>query len=302
MTKIDLVTGFLGAGKTTFITYYVRHLMDQGLRVCILENDFGAVNIDRMLVESLGCDIEMVAGGCDYDCHRRRFRTKLIAMGMLGYDRVVVEPSGIYDPDEFYDALQEEPLDRWYEIGNVIAIVDARLPEELSEQSEYLLASEAATAGKIVFSHIETGAPEKVLAHLNRSLEKVHCRRKITPEDVICASWESLDYEKLADCGYEPSAYTKQPIMEENDYDTLYFMNHHLSAEDVKAVVPAILNDPACGHVIRIKGFLQTMDGWIELNATRETMDIRPIAAGQQILIVIGEHLNEAAVKTYFNP
>ena len=103
MTKIDLITGFLGAGKTTFITQYVRLLMEQGLRVCILENDFGAVNIDRMLVEQLGCDIEMVAGGCDYDCHRRRFRTKLIAMGMLGYDRVIVEPSGIYDVDEFYD-------------------------------------------------------------------------------------------------------------------------------------------------------------------------------------------------------
>ena len=43
----------------------------------------------------------MIAGGCDADCHRRRFRTKLIAMGMCGYDRVIVEPSGIYDVDEF---------------------------------------------------------------------------------------------------------------------------------------------------------------------------------------------------------
>lgn len=69
----------------------------------------------------------MVAGGCDKDCHRRRFKTKLIAMGMCGYDRVLVEPSGIFDVDEFFDALREEPLDQWYEIGNVIAIVDAKL-------------------------------------------------------------------------------------------------------------------------------------------------------------------------------
>lgn len=55
--------------------------------------------------------------GCDKDCHRRRFKTKLIAMGMCGYDRVLIEPSGIFDMDEFFDALHEEPLDRWYQIG-----------------------------------------------------------------------------------------------------------------------------------------------------------------------------------------
>ena len=86
-------------------------------------------------------------GDCDADCHRRRFKTKLIAMGMCGYDRVIVEPSGIFDVDEFFDALHEEPLDKWYEIGNVIAIVDAKLAEDLSAEADYLLASEVADAG-----------------------------------------------------------------------------------------------------------------------------------------------------------
>ena len=55
---------------------------------------------------------------------------------------------GIYDVDEFFDVLREEPLDQWYEIGNVIAILDARLEKNLSQQADYLLASEAANAGK----------------------------------------------------------------------------------------------------------------------------------------------------------
>ena len=58
-------------------------------------------------------------------------------MGMRGFDRVIVEPSGIYDVDEFFDTLQEEPLDEWYEIGSVIAIVDAKLEETLSPASDY---------------------------------------------------------------------------------------------------------------------------------------------------------------------
>ena len=119
MVKIDLITGFLGAGKTTFIRKYAKYLMDNGQNIGILENDFGAVNVDMMLLQDLmgeKCELEMVAGGCDYDCHVRRFKTKLISMAMCGYDRVIVEPSGIYDVDEFFDVLHEEPLDNWYEI------------------------------------------------------------------------------------------------------------------------------------------------------------------------------------------
>lgn len=46
---------------------------------------------------------------------------------MCGYDRVLIEPSGIFDVDDFFDTLYEEPLDRWYQIGNVITVVDAAL-------------------------------------------------------------------------------------------------------------------------------------------------------------------------------
>ena len=100
MVKVDLITGFLGSGKTTFIRKYVGHLLDMGQRIAILENDFGAVNVDMMLLKDLegdNCSLEMIAGGCDLDCHIRRTRTKLIALGMQGFDRVIVEPSGIYD-------------------------------------------------------------------------------------------------------------------------------------------------------------------------------------------------------------
>ena len=91
MVTIDLITGFLGSGKTTFIKKYAEYLMNQGLNIGILENDYGAVNVDMMLLQELEgekCELEMIAGGCDKETHRRRFRTKLIAMGMCGYDRI----------------------------------------------------------------------------------------------------------------------------------------------------------------------------------------------------------------------
>ena len=161
MITIDLITGFLGSGKTTFIERYARWLVAKGERVCILENDYGAINIDRVLLQDLlgpNCELEMVVGGDGAEAHQRRFRTKLISMAMLGYTRVLVEPSGIYDIDEFFDTLYEEPLDRWYEVGSVLAIVDARLKPALSPASRYLLASEAANAGKIILSKLPAAA------------------------------------------------------------------------------------------------------------------------------------------------
>lgn len=77
MIIIDLITGFLGSGKTTFIKKYARYLMDQGLKIGILENDFGAVNVDMLLLQELlgeQCDLEMVSGGCDKDCHIRKIQ------------------------------------------------------------------------------------------------------------------------------------------------------------------------------------------------------------------------------------
>ena len=153
MIKIDLITGFLGSGKTTFLKQYAKYLMAQGKNIGILENDFGAVNVDMLLLQELRgdqCELEMISGGCD----------KLISMGMSGYDRILVEPSGIYDVDEFFDTLFDEPLNRWYEAGSVITILDAGLDEKLSEEEEYLLASEAANAGKIVLSKVQNVSEE----------------------------------------------------------------------------------------------------------------------------------------------
>ena len=68
MVKVDLITGFLGSGKTTFIRKYAKYLMDEGNNIGILENDYGAVNVDMMLLQDLmgdNCELEMISGGGD---------------------------------------------------------------------------------------------------------------------------------------------------------------------------------------------------------------------------------------------
>lgn len=86
MVQVDLITGFLGSGKTTFMRHYARYMVQQGWNVCILENDFGAVNVDVMLLQDIlgdHCDMESISGGCDCDTHQRRMRTKAPQLDLI---------------------------------------------------------------------------------------------------------------------------------------------------------------------------------------------------------------------------
>ena len=302
--RVDLITGFLGSGKTTFLRQYAKHFLDKGEKICLLENDYGAVNVDLMLLKDLisdNCNMETVAGGCDADCHKRRFKTKLIAMGMLGYDRVIIEPSGIFDMDEFFDTLREEPLDRWYEIGTVIAIVDAMLPDKLSPASEYMLASQAASAGRMVLSRMDEcgGIKEDVISrvskHLNRSLSDIGCDRVMDQNKFFAGDIRALlpeEIDMIAASGYYLADYKKKYFTDDAGFSSVYIMDKGLSRADVTELCDKAFKEGIYGRVYRIKGFVKDGDTWLEVNATKNGIQMKPILDGQDVIIVIGEDLD----------
>ena len=309
MVKIDLITGFLGAGKTTFIRKYAKYLMDKGLSIGILENDYGAVNVDMMLLQDMSgdnCELEMVAGGCDYDCHRRRFKTKLISMGMCGYDRVIVEPSGIYDVDEFFDVLHEEPLDNWYEIGNVITIVDSKLDNDMSVHSDYMLACQLADAGSVILSRTKEADKSDIdntIVHLNNALKNVRCSR-VLDKEIICKDWDTFtekDYEKILNSGYVMENYTKLFSQDDEGFQSVYYMNKKFTKDELQKIIKEVMDDKKCGNIFRVKGFMKISDNsWIQLNATHNEIRIEPIDKGQEVIIIIGEELDKQRLDKHF--
>lgn len=304
MKKIDLITGFLGSGKTTFLKEYVKYLISIGENVCILENDFGAVNVDMMLLNDLrgdNCEIEMVAGGCDADCHKRRFKTKLIAMGMDDYTRIVIEPSGIFDVDELFDCLYEEPLSRWYEIGSVISIVDAKVDKALSESARAVLASEAACAGKIVLSKTQCCDAEDILQtkeYIQKSLNSIGCERDISG-DFIEKNWANFtnaDLESIINAGYQKACYTKR-LSDYEAFNTLCFLDERFSKDELVSLSEQIMQDSAYGNIIRVKGFCLEDGTWTEINADKTNIKVSSISDGQDVIIIIGEDIREEKIR-----
>ena len=327
MVKIDLITGFLGSGKTTFIREYAKYLLEKGEKICIIENDYGAVNIDMVLLQDLygeNCNLEMIVGGDGQEAHRRRFRTKLISMGMSGYTRVIIEPSGIYDVDEFFDVLYDEPLDRWYEIGNVISIVDAELVRDgrLEGMSRYLFMSEIACAGKIVISKLngKAGAKgendsegqnvitkkESIKNSINNIMAEFGLRKTASENDII--PWfnpekdfivkpfdeiSKEDFDKISTCGYRHSSYVKLPL-EDKQFTPLFYFDVEISEDKLREIAADLFKDNKAGRIIRIKGFVKTGDKTqIEINATEKEIKLNSVNSSRNVIIIIGEELNK---------
>lgn len=319
VTQVDLVTGFLGAGKTTFLLDYAKELVGRGERIGIIENDYGAINVDLLLLHrELGdrCRLEMVIGG-DPDCHRRRLKTKLIAMGIDRYDRVLVEPSGIFDVDEFLDLLYEEPLEHLLTLGNVITVVDAartvkcaadRESAGLSGDARYVLAEELSKAGCVIYSKAEElsdGEIGQVTEYLNACLTDIGCKRVLTERDVLrkpAEGFRKADYDRMERAGSCDYAYVKRTVLTEGSFRSEFFFHAELPEGSAKDLLKRIFADPGCGQLARIKGFVpREQEGqWLEINATPEKVEVRPCHVGQPVIIAIGENLDAERIGSYW--
>ena len=304
MIRLDLITGFLGAGKTTFLLRYADYLLRRGERLGILVYDHGALNVDLPLLGALRsdrCELETLAGGCDADCHRRRFRTKLIAMSMGDYDRVIIEPSGVFDMDEFFDTVHEPPLDRKYEIGSIITIVDAKLENSLSAEEDFFLASQAADAGAVVLSRCQLAAAEEIsgcLDHLDRAAAKIRCKEPLRSK-IVAKDWAFLtdeDFASLSNCGYVPADYVKTIAGSSGSFQSLPFLGLSLGTDALRKTTHVLFEDARYGRVLRVKGIVEDNGRFYQLNATPGEFQITPTDSGRPALLVIGMDLNEDAV------
>ncbi|MDR0198236.1 MAG: molybdopterin-guanine dinucleotide biosynthesis protein MobB [Methanomassiliicoccaceae archaeon] len=97
--RIAQVTGFLGSGKTSFLTKLAIELKDRGYRVAVIVNDVGHINVDQKVMSAHGLDVKEVAGGCICCEVQGTFTTTIMNLHMsFRPDIVLVEPTGVAIP------------------------------------------------------------------------------------------------------------------------------------------------------------------------------------------------------------
>ena len=141
-----------------------------------------------------------------------------------------------------------------------------------------------------------------------RAATMIRATTSFAPEEILTKDWAQLtgaDLAALASCGYRQASCEKLHFDEHESFSSLCFLEQHLTLQQLQAAADRLFADRACGHVLRVKGFApdpQGTTGWLELNATAAGKTLAPIPQGQDVLIVIGEGLDKAAIEARLKP
>lgn len=164
LLPVALLTGFLGAGKTTFARRLLRDAAARGLRVGVIVNEWGAASIDGTLLRASGAELlSELAGGCACCDSQDEMIGTMLQLGQLPRaerpDLVLLEASGLADPLVMLDALTVPALLPLVRVASLLCVLDAaRWPELSGAESAVapLLRRQLALADRVVVSKGET--------------------------------------------------------------------------------------------------------------------------------------------------
>lgn len=191
MTKIDIVSGFLGAGKTTLI----KKLLAEGLKdtkVVLIENEFGEIGIDGGFLKEAGIEIREMNSGCICCSLVGDFGTSLKeVMRTYEPERILIEPSGVGKLSDVMKAVQDVIDGKEVVLNSAVAVVDASKCKMYIKNFGEFFINQIAHAGTIILSRTGNISEEK----LNKCIELI--REHNAKATIITTPWEELDGQDI---------------------------------------------------------------------------------------------------------
>ena len=190
MTKIDIYSGFLGAGKTTLIKKLVAEAY-KGQKIMIIENEFGEIGIDGGFLQDAGVQVREMNSGCICCSLTGDFKVALkMALEEYSPDRIVIEPSGVGKLSEVAAAVMATGDER-LELGGLTTVVDASKCKMYLKNFGEFFKDQVGTAHTIVLSRTGKISAEKVE-------EAVKLLRELNDKaQIVTADWDDLDGKEM---------------------------------------------------------------------------------------------------------
>ena len=187
MTKIDIVSGFLGAGKTTLIKKLLKESLAD-TKVVLIENEFGEIGIDGGFLKEAGIEIKEMNSGCiccslvgDFGASLRE------VLDTYAPERVLIEPSGVGKLSDVMKAVQDAMADRDVELNSAVAVVDACKCKMYIKNFGEFFVNQIEHAGTVILSRTDKLKEEKLTACVQMIREH---NAKAT---IITTPWEALE-------------------------------------------------------------------------------------------------------------
>ena len=187
MTKIDIVSGFLGAGKTTLISKLLKEALAD-TKVVLIENEFGEIGIDGGFLQESGIEIKEMNSGCICCSLVGDFGTSLKeVLNTYAPERILIEPSGVGKLSDVMKAVQDAMKDRDVQLSSAVAVVDACKCKMYIKNFGEFFVNQIAHAGTIVLSRTDKISEEKLAACV------AMIREHNAKATIITTPWDALD-------------------------------------------------------------------------------------------------------------
>ena len=338
MTKIDIISGFLGAGKTTLIKKLLAEAFP-GEKLVLIENEFGEISIDGGFLKESGVQISEMSSGCICCSLVGDFHEALKDVySRFQPDRILIEPSGVGKLSDVIVAVQNTVADvPGLALNSFVTVADATKVKVYMKNFGEFYNNQIESAGTIILSRTQKLTPEKLEA------AAALLREKNPDAAILTTPWDELDGktilsamekvsladELLAKMRAEHEAEEAEHEHDhhhdhehehdhhhDHDHDHDHHHHHHadevftswgretpkaFSREEIQRILTA-LDSGEYGKILRAKGIVNGTDGtWIEFDYVPEEHDIRsghPDYTGR--LCVIGAELKEDALPGLF--
>ena len=339
MVKIDIISGFLGAGKTTLIKKLLKDGF-QGEQVVLIENEFGEIGIDGGFLKEAGIQIREMNSGCiccslvgDFGTSLKEVVTK------YDPDRILIEPSGVGKLSDVIKAVQGVQDEVDIKLNSYTTVVDAKKCKMYMKNFGEFFDNQIQYAGAIIMSRTDIASEKKV----QESLELLRSLNKDAA--IITTPIENLDGKKLVEVMEHPVSLEQEMLEEEHEHHHHHdgecgcghdheehehhhyhdgecgcgHDHHHHHADEVftswgretikkytreglEKILEALSESDKYGIILRAKGMLPAEDGtWIYFDMVPEETEIREGAPEYTgRLCVIGSKLDEHALEELF--
>lgn len=331
MTKIDIISGFLGAGKTTFIRQLLKEAI-AGEKVVLIENEFGEIGIDGGFLKEAGVQITEMNSGCiccslvgDFGAALKEVIETYVP------DRILIEPSGVGKLSDVTKAVQGVAAQEPVELNSSVTVVDGQKCRMYMKNFGEFFNNQVEHAGTIVISRTQKMTEEKLEACVKMLKEK---NPKAT---IITTPWEELKGEQILAAMQHQDLLLKEELEahyhegHEHDHghhhgddctcgchDHAHDHHHHhadevftswgqetphqYTEEKLREILGALSDSDSCGIILRAKGIVPCTDGsWLHFDMVPEEYEVRRGEADYTgRLCVIGSHLDEEALAGLF--
>ena len=226
MVKIDIISGFLGAGKTTLIKKLLKEAFE-GEQVVLIENEFGEIGIDGGFLKDAGIEIREMNSGCiccslvgDFGASLKEVVEKYHP------DRILIEPSGVGKLSDVIKAVQGVEEDVDIQLNSYTTVVDAKKCKMYMRNFGEFLDNQVQYAGAIIMSRTD-------IVDEKKAMESMELLRSINEKAaIITTPIEKLDGKKILEVMEHPVSLADELLKEEHEH-------HHHHDHDEEC---------GCGH------------------------------------------------------